>query len=141
VDFIILNGDMLQITLAPPTIAPPLMPPTPLIASGFSTVNGMAVCIEGDELPQSLQAPVPYTCPPFVVPGMGTVAVTLAPTNKTSISSDGGKPMLLKGSSFQATFTVTVPAQMPPPVSTPDPVAQKTGTAAFITTNVLAQAE
>jgi hypothetical protein len=30
---------------------------------------------------------------------------------------------------------------MPPPVSTPDPVASKTGTAMFITTNVLAQAE
>ena len=48
VDFIILNGDMLQITLAPPTVSPPLIPPTPLVASGFSTVNGMAVCLVGD---------------------------------------------------------------------------------------------
>jgi hypothetical protein len=141
VDFIILNNDMLQITLSPPTISPPLIPPTPLIASGFTTVNGMAVCVEGDELPQSLQSPLPYTCPPFAVPGMGTVALTLEPANKTSVSTDKGKVMLLKGSTFTATFTVTVPAQMPPPVSTPDPVAKKTGTAMFITTNVLAQAE
>jgi hypothetical protein len=80
-------------------------------------------------------------CPPYTVPGMGTVSVTLEPANQTSVSKDSGKAMLLKGSSFTATFSVTVPAQMPPPVSTPDPVASKTGTAVFITTNVLVQAD
>jgi hypothetical protein len=140
-DFIILNTDMIQITLDPPTVAPTLIPPTPLVASGFSTVNSLAVCVEGDELPQSLQAPMPYMCPPYTVPGMGTVAVTLNPSNKTSVATDKGKAVLLKGGTFNAKLSVTVPAQMPPPVSSPDPVSTKTGTAMFITMNTLAQAE
>ena len=40
-----------------------------------------------------------------------------------------------------AKFTVTVPAIQPGPAATPDPIATKSGTAQFITTNTLAQAE
>jgi Contractile injection system spike tip protein len=140
-DFIIQNGDELMITITPPALVPALLAPVPLVASGFSTINGLAVCVEGDENPQSLQAPTPYTSPPYTVPGMGTVAVTLGPSNKTSVATDQGKAILVKGSTMTAKFTVSVPAQMPPPVSTPDPLATKTGTAVFITTNTLAQAE
>jgi len=75
------------------------------------------------------------------VPGMGTVAVTLESANLTTAATDSGKAIILKGSTFQAKFSVTVPAQMPPPVSTPDPLSTKTGTAMFITMNTLAQAE
>jgi hypothetical protein len=140
-DFIIQNGDQLMITITPPALVPALLAPVPLVASGFSTINGLAVCVEGDENPQSLQVPTPYTSPPYTVPGMGTVAVTLGASNKTSAATDQGKAILLKGSTMTAQFTVSVPAQMPPPVSTPDPLAAKTGTAVFITTNTLAQAE
>lgn len=140
-DFIICNNDMIQITLDPPTVAPMLAAPVPLVASGLSKVGEVAVCLKGDELPQSLQAPMPYVCAPYTIPGMGTVAVTLAASNTTQHAKDSDTAMLLKGGSFQAKFTVTVPAQMPPPASTPDPVATKTGTALFITTNAVATAE
>ena len=140
-DYIILNNDMIQITIDPPTICPTLMAPVPLVASGFSTVNDMAVCLEGDELPPSLQAPMAYTSGAFSIPGMGTVAVSLASANKTQINTDTDKAMLLKGQTFQAKFSVTVPAMQPGPAPTPDPVATKSGTAQFITTNTLAQAE
>lgn len=140
-DYIILNNDMLQITLDPPAICPTLMAPVPLIASGLSTVNDMAVCLEGDELPPSLQAPMPYTSGAFTIPGMGTVSVTLQSANKTQVATDSGKAVLLKGQTFQAKFSVTVPAIQPGPAATPDPIATKSGTAQFITTNTLAQAE
>jgi len=140
-DFIICNCDMIQITLDPPTVAPLLAAPVPLVASGLSKVGEMAVCLKGDELPPSLRAPMPYTCPPYTVPGVGTVSVASAPTNTTQHAKDSDTPMLVKGGTFQATFTVSVPAQMPPPISAPDPVATKTGTAVFITANTIATAE
>src|ERR1700691_1240295 len=114
-DYIILNNDMLQITIDPPTICPTLMAPVPLIGSGFSTVNDMAVCLEGDELPPSLPAPMAYTSGAFTTPGMGTVSVTLQSANKTQAATDTNKAMLLKGQTFQAKFSVTVPAMQPGP--------------------------
>jgi hypothetical protein len=140
-DYIICNNDMIQITIDPPTICPLLTSPVALVASGISTVNDMAVCLQGDELPPSLQAPMPYMSGAYTVPGMGTVSVTLASSNTTQNAQDSGKPMLLKGQTFQATFTVSAPATSPPPASTPDPVASKTGTAQFITTNTVTQAD
>lgn len=140
-DYIIVNNDMIQITLEPPAVCPMLMGPVPLIASGSSTVNDMAVCLVGDELPPSLQAPMAYTSGAFTVPGMGTVSLTLQSANKTQMATDSEKAMLLKGQAFQAKFSVTVPAMQPGAVPTPDPVATKSGTAQFITTNTLGQAE
>jgi hypothetical protein len=140
-DFIILNEDMIQITIDPPAVCPTLMAPVPLVASGSATVNDMPVCLVGDELPPALQAPMAYTSGAFTIPGMGTVSVTLESANQTQVATDSGKAMLLKGQTFQAKFSVTVPAMQPGAVPTPDPVATKSGTAQFITTNTLGQAE
>jgi hypothetical protein len=140
-DFIIKTGDMIRITIVPPAVVPPLMSPIPLIGTSTNlTVSNMPVCLEGDELPPMLLAPLPYTSPPFVTPGTGTVSVTLTPMNKTLLT-DNGKPILIKGTPFIAEFTVMAPAMQPTPVGpVPDPVAKKPGMAEFVTTNVTVKA-
>jgi hypothetical protein len=82
---------------------------------------------------------LPYTAPPFVTPGMGTLTVMLLPINKT-IQTVNGRAILIKGSTFPAQFQVTVPAMQPTPVGpVPDPLLVKPGTAQFITTNMNVQ--
>ncbi len=141
-DFVIKTNDMIQITIPPPAIVPQLLAPIPLIGSSTNfMVNYMPVCLEGNELPPILKAPLPYTAPPFVTPGVGTVSVTLLPTNKT-LQTENGKAILIKGTPFIAEFTVSSPAMQPRPVGpVPDPVVKKKpGTAQFITTNLTVQA-
>ena len=141
-DFIIKTGDMIKITIPPPAVVPQLVAPAPLVGTSKGlTVGNMAVCLEGDELPPALKAPMPYTAPPFVTPGTGTVSVTLTPMNKTLVTKEGGKAILIKGTPFVAEFTVMAPAMQPTPAGpVPDPVAKKPGMAEFITTNVLVKA-
>jgi len=136
-DFVIKTGDMIRITITPPAIVPPLMSPVPLVGTSTNLmVNSMLACLEGDELPPALRAPLPYTAPPFVTPGMGTVSVTLTPANKT-LKSRNGQAILIKGTPFPAEFRVTAPAMQPTPGGpVPDPVAVKPGIAEFITTTV-----
>ncbi|HEX4701931.1 MAG TPA: hypothetical protein VH352_07375 [Pseudonocardiaceae bacterium] len=141
-DFIIKTGDMLQVTITPPAIVPQLTAPVPLVGSSTSLiVGGSPACLQGDELPMVLQAPLPYTAPPFVIPGMGTLQLTLTPTNTTMMTTNAGKKILVKGQQFIAKFNVQTPAQQPTPAGpVPDPVAVKPGTAQFITTNVMTKA-
>jgi hypothetical protein len=140
-DYILRTSDMIKITILPPAIAPLLIPPIPLTGSSANfTVMGMPVCLEGDELPKMLLAPMPYMSPPYVIPGVGTVSVTITATNKTA-TTDNGKKILIKGGTFQAKFQVSVPAMMPTPAGPqPDPVSVKSGTATFITTNMTTKA-
>ena len=143
-DFIIRLGDFIKITMNPPEGYPTLAAPIPLIGTG-TTVNAvlMAICLEGDETPPVLLAPQPYTSPTFyTVPGMGMVKITLGASNKTSTTKNG-KAILIKGQPFTAEFTVTVPAiyiNEASGVTTTDPVAKKTGTCEFITTNATVKA-
>jgi hypothetical protein len=100
------------------------------------------VCIEGDELPSSLKAPMQYTSPPYVIPGMGTVSVTLKDANKSQHTTDKDKTILLKGKSFDAKFEVKSPAKQPSSSGTiPDPSSSYSGTAKFISSNDVAEAE
>ena len=140
-DFVMRTNDMIKINITPPAIVPMLQAPIPLIGSGTTVlVGGQPVCLVGDEMPPSIKVPMPYTSPPFVTPGMGTLMVMLAPNNMTKKTIQG-KPMLLKGATFQATFSVSAPAMQPTPTGpVPDPVMSKPGTCSFITTNVNVQA-
>jgi hypothetical protein len=62
------------------------------------------------------------------------------PTNLTQQTSNQ-KPVLIKGSTFQALFTVQTPATMPSPGGpVPDPLMVKQGTAQFITSNTIVKA-
>lgn len=141
-DFIIKTGDMIQITIPPPAIVPPIVAPVPLVGTSKSMMVGfMPVCLEGDELPIPLRVPLPYTAPPFVTPGTGTLKVTITPTNKTMTTKNDNKAILIKGTPFMAEFTVVAPAMQPTPAGpVPDPVVKKPGTAQFITTNVQVKA-
>ena len=140
-DYVIKTGDMIRITIFPPAVVPMLMAPAPLMGSSANmTVMKMPVCLEGDELPPMLKAPMPYTSPPFVTPGVGTVSVTLLPLNKTMLTKNQ-KAILIKGAPFPAEFSVSVQAMQQTPVGpVPDPLAKKPALAEFIPTNVTVKA-
>jgi hypothetical protein len=135
-DFVMRTGDTITITIDPPTIVPQLQAPVALTGSGGSvTVNGMSVCLVGDEIPVQIKGPLEYTAPPFTQPGVGTLTLTLLPPNMTS-QTMMGKPLLIKGGPFVAMFMVTEPAMQPTPAGpVPDPLLEKPGTAQFTTTN------
>jgi Contractile injection system spike tip protein len=140
-DYVIRTGDMIKITIDPPAIVPPIVAPVPLEGSSTTmTIGEMAVCLKGDELPVAISVPLPYTAPPFVTPGVGTLKITLMPSNLT-MRAKNGKEIILKGGTFIAAFDVSTPAQMPTPKGPqPDPLVTKHGTAEFITSNVRVQA-
>jgi hypothetical protein len=135
-DFVLKTGDLIRVTIPPPAVVPALEAPVPLEGSaGTVTIGGLSVCLQGDELPLALAEPMAYTAPPFTVPGLGTLRLTLTPSNLT-VQTQKGKPLLIKGGQFIAIFTVTEPAIQPTPAGpVSDPVAEKPGTAEFITTN------
>lgn len=140
-DYIIVTGDMIQITISPPTTVFTLLAPVPLQgSSGDVKVNGMAVCLEGDELPSMLSSPQAYIEPPYVIPGTGTVSLTLNSDNKTE-KTKNRSPILIKGTPFKAEFSVVAPAMQPTPAGpVPDPGSKKSGDAQFITTNTRVKA-
>jgi len=140
-DFIIRTGDMIQITIPPPALVPMIMAPVPLIGTSTNvTATGPLICLQGDELPPMIRGPLPYTAPPFVTPGVGTLTLILTPTNFT-LQTKNGKPILIKGTPFQAIFNVSAPAMQPTPAGPiPDPMVVKPGTAQFITTNFVVKA-
>ncbi|MCW2596108.1 MAG: hypothetical protein JWR06_439 [Jatrophihabitans sp.] len=139
-DFIIKTNDMIQITVPPPALVPMITAPVPLIGTGTTVmIGGVPVCLMGDEMPPSLMAPMPYTAPPFVTPGMGTLTIILKPDNLSKKTMQG-KSMLLKGTTFDAMFNVSAPAMQPTPAGpVPDPLMVKKCTCMFITTNVNTQ--
>lgn len=134
-DVVIKTGDMIQITIPPPTIVPALAAPIPLMGSGATVLAArQPVCLLGDELPPALRVPLPYTAPPFVTPGMGTLSVMLTPANLTRQTMNG-KQILIKGGTFSVQFQVTAPAMQPTPGGpVPDPVLVKPGTAQLLPT-------
>jgi hypothetical protein len=135
-DYLIRTGDLLKVTMAPPTTVPALQAPVSLLGSSRDVlVGGAPACLRGDELPIVLRLPLPYTAAPYTNPGTGELALTLLPANTTRLT-ENGKPLLVKGKKFIATFTVATPAtQSTPDGPVPDPVSAKQGTAEFITTN------
>ncbi|MGI8667330.1 MAG: hypothetical protein ACR2N4_15115 [Jatrophihabitans sp.] len=119
-ELVIKTGDQLQVQVQPPTVVP-------LLAN-------QPVCLLGDELPVQLRVPLPYTAPPFVTPGTGTLAIQLLPNNQTTLVK-AGKVVLVKGAQFVARFQVQTPAQQPTPAGPiPDPLLLKVWTAQFVTT-------
>jgi len=139
---IVVDGDKILVTFNPPLVVPQLAAPVALVATGFTAVGDKTVCVEGDELPPSLRAPLQYLSPPFVTPGMGKLSLTLQSANKSAVAADDGKVMLLVGKTFQAKFEVQVPAQQPSPGGpVPDATPRYSGTAKFISTHGVATAE
>ena len=136
-DIILRTSDLIEVTIPQPAVVPAIEAPVPLTGSSTNViVIGMPVCLQGDELPVVLREPLVYTAPPFTIPGTGTLTVTVLPPNLTRQTTNGGKPLLLKGGTFPAMFTVQTPATQPTPAGpVPDPLVEKPGTARFISTN------
>jgi hypothetical protein len=139
-DFVIKTGDQIMFQVMPPLVIPPIMAPVPLVGTGMTVlIGGQPVCLLGDEYAPPVKAVLPYVYAAYVG-GMGKLTIIVKPANLTKKTVQG-KAMLLKGSSFDCIFNVTVPAQMPTPAG-PQPDAQvvKKFNAQFITTNTNVQA-
>lgn len=137
-DFVLVTGDLAVFN---PPFGKAVVVPVPgtLAGTGRASVGHLPVCVDGDEAAVVVPG-VSYVSPPFVVPGVGILSIdALGADQKAIRTTSGGKPVLLKGSTFQAKFQVVVPAMQPnppaPPV--PDPVASYAGgTGMFVSTNV-----
>jgi Contractile injection system spike tip protein len=138
-DLILTTGDqaMFEPTFGPAMVA---VQPGVLNGSGPHTANGKPICVLGDE--KKVMVPgCTYISGAFSVPGVGMLKIqSVAPNQQTMKSTLKGKPILMKGMKFIAMFQVTAPAQMPPPISTPDPMVMYPGQGSFITTNVKCKA-
>lgn len=133
-NYVMLDNDTVSLVI-PGAIIPAAQGPQPLVATSTDlTGAGARVCLEGDELPPALRVPLNYSEPSFPVAGTGTLKLTpIKGVNTTTVLSDGGKAVLLKGSPFTAVFTITNPAKTPK--GEPAPAAPKSGTATFATKN------
>lgn len=145
-DVVILDGDKISISITTAIVpAAEVVGGVALTGNGFTTVEDRPVCIDGDELPPSLAGSPPvllaYTTSTYTTAGTGTLSATLNANNKTTIVTDEDIAVLLKGSSFSVTFTVVTPATLSSTPFTPDPVTSYSGTASFISTNTLVEAE
>jgi Contractile injection system spike tip protein len=106
-----------------------------LIGSGRAKIQNRIVCVEGDEK----KILCSYTSPPHVIPGTGILKMNQLPaSNKAKKVKSGGKAVLLKGSTFEAKFTVITPALQPIPPK-PDKNKEYKGRLTFMTTNIRAK--
>lgn len=137
-DFILMEGDK-AIFLPTFGAAVVVVQPGTLQGSGPATINGKKICVDGDEKNVSVPG-CSYMTPQYSIPGTGTLKIAaLAGDQKAKKTQTGGKPVLLKGSSFTAKFEVQSPAQQPPPgpgSPIPDATPQYSGSGMFVTTNV-----
>lgn len=140
-DSILMTGDK---ALFDPTfgVAVVAVQPGQLAGSGPATITGKPLCVAGDES-KVLVPGCTYTTATHAVPGVGTLKIAmLGGDQKAAKTNSGGKPVLLRGSAFTASFEVQDPAKQIPPSGgppVPDPTPMYSGTGKFITTNTLFQ--
>ena len=136
-DFILVTGDQ---AIFKPKFGQAIVTPIPgtLIGSGKAKVDGRIICVNGDEK-KVIVPGCPYMTSQFNIPGMGILSIrSLAANQKARKVKSGGKPVLLKGTTFTAKFQVVLPAMkpLPPPAPPlPDPVPIYSGTGNFLTLN------
>lgn len=135
-DFILQQGDKAMF-LPNFGAAIVVVQPGTMAGSGPATLGGKKLCVDGDETKLSVPG-CTYVAPPHVVPGTGTLKIAaLAADQKAKKTKTGGKPVLLKGSTFTAKFEVQSPAQQitPAGATVPDATPQYSGSGNFLTTN------
>jgi len=136
-DYILIDGDTASFmpTFGAATVV--VQPGTPS-ASGPATLNGSALCVEGDEGSVSVPGCM-YMTPQYSIPGTGTLSIdSLAGDQVAEKTRTGGTAVMLKGSTFTAKFEVQSPAMQPPPgpgSPIPDSTTSYSGSGSFITTN------
>ena len=134
-DFVLIDGDQAVFL---PAFSPAIVvvQPGKLAGSGPATINGKAICVDGDESKVSVPG-CTYMTPSHPIPGTGTLKIAaLAGNQKATKTKTGGKPVLLKGAMFTAKFEVQSPAQQSTPTGpVPDGSPQYSGQGQFVTTN------
>jgi hypothetical protein len=136
-DFILIEGDK-AIFIPAFGAAVVVVKPGDLKGSGPATFGGKKLCVDGDEKKVSVPGCM-YMTPQYSIPGTGTLKIAaLAGNQKAKKTNTGGKPVLLKGGSFTASFEVQSPAKQPPPgpgPPIPDATPKYSGNGMFNTTN------
>lgn len=138
-DTIIIDGD-LAIFDAAMGEATVVVQPGTITASGKTTINGTAVCVEGDEASVEV-AGCTYFTKIHTKPGTGTLKISaLGGDQLTSKSKSGGKAVILLGTTFEAVFEVDAPAEDIKPVASggspiPDQKPSYAGTGEFQAAN------
>lgn len=131
-DLVILSGDQ---AIFDATFSPAIIVPIPGVITGTAQAqsSGPTACLVGDET--SVQVPgVAYTSGAFTIPGVGMLTILSLGADQQAVQgTSGGKPFILKGSTFQAQFQVLAPASNP--TTAVDPVPIYYGTGQFVTTN------
>jgi len=142
-DQVLMTGDQ---AIYNPNFGTLLVIVSPGILSGTGNATFTSkkpICVQGDEM--SATVICSYTNPVFVPPvtgpyvgGMGKITITaLGPDQLSTVTKCGGKPIMLKGTTFQAQFQVTIPAMGPAPTNpVPDAPTAYPGTGQFVTTNM-----
>ncbi|QTA89075.1 hypothetical protein [Desulfonema magnum] len=130
-DFIIQTGDQVIFL---PNFGAAVVTVMPGVITGTGArclVTKKLVCVVGDE--KMVMVPgCPYVAGPYSISGVGMLKImALAPNQQAIRTKSAGKPVILKGQMFDAVFQVMTPAQMPPPVSTTDPVPMHMGKGMF----------
>ena len=137
-DIIIVDGDIVTFNAAfgIATITP--IPGT-MSGSGDATVGGSAVCLEGDE--GNVSVTTAYLTSSHSVPGAGTLTIDSLGSDQLSSTTKNGSKLILKGSTFNAKFEVSAPAQTTssPPVT--DTTTSYTGTGSFTSMNTTVKAD
>ena len=117
--------DQDQAVMTLPVFGPAIVVPVPSVieasgGGGKKKAQGKPVCVEGDEKSVEMKG-CTYISGPYSIPGTGTAKIMMLGTDqKAKATKVNGKPVLMKGTLFTMKFHVESPAQMPPPVSTPD---------------------
>ena len=122
---ILRTADSIQFTMVGTHVIPLIMAPSPMIGSSFILKDMLPICLFGDELPVTLSLPMPYIDAAYTVPGMGSINLVLPPTSISMTTFHSGKPVLLSGVPFPATFNVSAPAMQPSVPPVPDSVTTK----------------
>lgn len=141
-DFILINGDIatFQPSFGAATVT---VAPGTLSGSAPCKAVGQVVCIEGDEGSVSVPG-CPYISGAYVTPGTGTITIdALGSDQVAEKTKSGDTPVMLKGGTFTAKFSVSSPAMQPPPgpgSPTPDPTTEYSGSGNFTTTNTSVKA-
>ncbi len=140
-DFIVITGDQAIFDGSTFGDAKVVAPPGVISGKGKAKITGKPVCIDGDELTVVVSGCI-YTTSKCTIPGSGTLLIkSLASDQKAKKVKSGGKPVILKGSQFDAKFMVMVPAQQPSvPSPIPDTMLQYMGKGTFQTTNTKVKA-
>lgn len=128
---VVLNGDQAMF-LPQFGVATLIVSPVPISGTGQFLVNGKKACVSGDE--SNVTANAKYMTAAFPTQGSGTVKIEALAQDQTVPNVKSTKPVIVKGTQFDATFSVTVPAMLPGNPPQKDETKSYSGKGEFQTT-------